>query len=107
MRFTCTVCFYEGLDSPPRNYEICPCCGTEFGSDDEILTHAQLREQWIRRSGPWFFGAPPKLWNPWLQLMRAGQQLYVPRFAILTTTANVQGGERVTVGNSSLRLLAA
>ena len=37
---TCPVCGYDGLYEPPYNekgsgsYEICPCCGFQFGYDD-------------------------------------------------------------------------
>ena len=41
--YTCHVC-----DDPPERYEICPCCGTEFENDDEIYTHEELRNKWIR-----------------------------------------------------------
>ena len=27
----CPVCGYRGLEAPPANFLICPCCGTEFG----------------------------------------------------------------------------
>ena len=35
----CPVCGYDGLDEPPFNergagsYDICPCCGFQFGLD--------------------------------------------------------------------------
>ncbi len=34
--FTCPVCGYPSLQEEPfYSYEICPCCGVEFGFDDE------------------------------------------------------------------------
>lgn len=45
--YTCPVCDYAELHRPPTDYMICPQCGTEFGTDDSELTHAQLREAWI------------------------------------------------------------
>ena len=73
--FTCPVCFFEGLEEPPVDYNICDCCGTEFGSDDEVWTHAQLRVDWIARGAKWFFLNPPFTWNPWQQLAEAGVTL--------------------------------
>jgi hypothetical protein len=73
--FTCPVCFYEGLQEPPTDYNICDCCGTEFESDDEIRTYQQLRDFWISKGAKWFFGTAPLLWNPWVQLSRAGVNL--------------------------------
>ena len=43
--------------------------GTEFGLDDEYLTHAELRGRWQRRGFPWFSDdPPPPHWNPRRQL---------------------------------------
>jgi hypothetical protein len=72
MNFICPVCGYDEMDAPPRNYEICSCCGTEFGNDDQLQTHDQLREQWIRRGALWFFREPPANWDPWRQLILGG-----------------------------------
>jgi hypothetical protein len=70
--FMCPVCFYKEMPDPPADYNICPCCGTEFENDDELRTYAQLRAHWISRGARWFFHAPPPLWNPWEQLFTAG-----------------------------------
>jgi len=69
---TCPVCFYPELPYPPRDYHICPCCGTEFGNDDDDMSHAQLRELWIANGAQWFFRNPPVGWNATLQLLYAG-----------------------------------
>jgi hypothetical protein len=61
---------YPNLAYPPRDYHICPCCGTEFGNDDAQFSHGQLREMWISEGARWFFGRPPEHWNPWIQLMK-------------------------------------
>ena len=74
---TCPVCFYPNLPYPPRDYNICPCCGTEFGNDDALRSHEELRERWILAGANWFFGAEPEHWNPWIQLIRAGLGTYV------------------------------
>ena len=74
MNHRCPVCGYSELSEPPENYEICPCCGTEFGYDDRLSTHAELRRHWLLTGGPWFdFGTPiPANWNPYEQVLRAG-----------------------------------
>ena len=71
MKYACPVCMFPGMPDPPENYNICPCCGTEFGNDDADHTYEELRSDWIRRGAPWFFGAPPANWNLFLQLVRA------------------------------------
>lgn len=77
MSYTCPVCLYVEMPYPPADYDICPCCGTEFGNDDADFSYEQLRERWIRSGARWFFGNPPPGWNPWMQLIHAG--LGVPR----------------------------
>lgn len=79
MTFTCPVCFYDKLTEPAQNYSICPSCGTEFGNDDELHTHAELREKWIRNGAKWFFRQPPASWNPEEQLLRGGVVLPIQK----------------------------
>jgi hypothetical protein len=66
----CPVCFYPAMDSPPLDYMICPCCGTEFGLDDSEMTHDDLRILWVLKQCAWFstFTNPPINWNPITQL---------------------------------------
>ena len=80
----CPVCGYAGLlepawsgDSP--SYEICPCCGIEFGYDDSSTTqkgrrtrHLELRAAWIAAGYPWWSTEqdPPTGWDPTVQLRR-------------------------------------
>jgi hypothetical protein len=70
LMFSCPVCLYSEMPDPPRDYHICPCCGTEFGNDDADCTYDQLRDRWIRAGAPWFFGSPPYGWSPQAQLLR-------------------------------------
>lgn len=63
---------FADLPYPPRNYHICPCCGTEFGNDDAEFTHEQLREMWLASGAHWFFGQSPPDWNWFTQLYDAG-----------------------------------
>lgn len=72
MRHRCPVCFYDDLPYPPADYHICPCCGTEFGTDDAEAAHQQLREEWIDGGAKWFFGTAPEHWKPWHQLIESG-----------------------------------
>ena len=65
--YTCPVCFFDSMTDPPQDYNICECCGTEFGSDDEERSHGELRTEWIALGAKWFFGNPPLGWNPWKQ----------------------------------------
>jgi hypothetical protein len=75
MQYTCPVCFYNQLDEPPADYNICDCCGTEFNVDDDLRTAAYLRAFWIARGAKWFFGQEPPMWNGWQQLADAGVEL--------------------------------
>jgi len=75
---TCPVCGYLELKEPPRgasgggSYEICPCCGFQFGVDDDDreLTYDEARKRWVAAGMPWFSKsrmAPPK-WSAENQL---------------------------------------
>ena len=79
--FTCPVCSFPGLASPPYatwpppdgieltppyedqlglpSYEVCPRCGFEFGNDDnpgtaEPSSFEQYREDWTAVGSQWF-----------------------------------------------------
>jgi len=80
MRYTCPVCFFPKLPYPPRDYHICPCCGTEFGNDDADFSYAQLREMWLAGGASWFFGRAPAGWHALLQLITFGNGAYFPSF---------------------------
>jgi len=86
MRFRCPVCMYGSLPYPARDYHICPCCGTEFGNDDAEFSHAQLREMWVADGAFWFFGIPPRDWNPWLQLIEGGHPESAPAVRLELTS---------------------
>jgi hypothetical protein len=78
MKSRCPVCMYPDMPYPPKDYHICPCCGTEFGNDDAFYSHDQLRRAWAESGAPWFFGDPPPLWNPWTQLENAHYSHEIP-----------------------------
>ncbi len=65
----CPVCGY-GMDDPPADYNICPCCGTEFGHHDINSPIPNLRVAWLRSGAKWWstVDAPPPGWDPYVQL---------------------------------------
>lgn len=68
---TCPVCGYE-MDEGPRDYNICPSCGTEFGLHDVNSTIHDLRQAWIGRGKDWHSTVVPRpdRWDPSLQLQK-------------------------------------
>ena len=74
----CPVCGYPGLDEPPRDpveggasYEICPCCGFQFGFDDDDgdYSYEQWRADWLEAGMPWRgVERAPRDWHPREQL---------------------------------------
>lgn len=75
---SCPVCGFARLAEAPRSpsggasYEICPCCGFQFGYDDDArgVTYLTHREQWIQGGLKWWSrGQPaPANWDPQAQL---------------------------------------
>lgn len=78
--FICPVCGYPDLDEAAYDsygcatYNICPCCGTEFGYDDSEISHFSLRQRWITNGMKWWSEhlPPPDNWSPIQQLKDAG-----------------------------------
>lgn len=69
-RTLCPVCGLD-LDWPPLDYDICPCCGTEFGYSDSGRSHAELRQIWIAGGMKWFDTSYHVVnWSPVEQLKR-------------------------------------
>ena len=75
----CPICNYDKLKEPPYNeygdgsYEICPCCGFEFGVDDfpeKEKCQTEWRMRWINDGYKWWSKHinPPQDWNPQKQL---------------------------------------
>ncbi|MDR2092390.1 MAG: hypothetical protein LBP58_03595, partial [Azoarcus sp.] len=57
----CRVCGYKltdpswGIDGNSPTWEICPCCGTEFGYEDcTLMSVRKRREEWILKGKKWF-----------------------------------------------------
>jgi hypothetical protein len=65
----CSVCGYE-MEEGPRDYNICPSCGTEFGLHDVNSTIEDLRQVWLSTGPRWYSVVitPPLGWNPMMQL---------------------------------------
>jgi hypothetical protein len=74
MTYTCPVCGFQNLPVPPRDFEICPSCGTEFEYHDALRSHAELRAEWVRQGARWQSRVimEPVNWNPMNQLVSAG-----------------------------------
>ena len=72
-QYSCPVCGFK-MDYAPRDFNICPSCGTEFGYSDAGRTYDELREEWKRLGMPWHshYYKQPRNWDPQLQLILAG-----------------------------------
>src|ERR1039458_3872664 len=64
--YLCSVCGYDRLEDPPKNFTICPSWGTEFGYDDAFASSAELRAKWLRNGAQWWSTVDPKPehWDP-------------------------------------------
>jgi hypothetical protein len=101
-KFTCPCCGFSGLESPPyermgnppwkdhgsppywqtygeASYSVCPCCGFEFGLEDEApdpaksVTFEEYLATWIADGCVWFqVELKPKNWDLAIQLKQAG-----------------------------------
>lgn len=71
-KYTCPVCGY-GMQDPPRDYNICPSCGTEFGHHDVNSSINNLRAEWLRSGAKWWspIDDPPSGWDPYAQISNA------------------------------------
>jgi hypothetical protein len=79
--YRCRVCGLQqddlpwGEDGETPSFNICPCCGTEFGYEDFTLeaTRAQ-RERWLSTGAKWFKPKEkPEGWNLDEQLKKIPQ----------------------------------
>jgi len=76
MKYYCTVCGYDALTRPPADYNICPCCGTEFGYDDVAHSLDELRNLWFAKGAAWFSDhtPPPPEWDVFRQIANLAVQ---------------------------------
>jgi len=95
----CPVCGYQ-MEAPPKDYRICPSCGTEFGVHDVNASIAELREAWMKAGPRWWSKtdmAPPN-WDPITQMENAGIVVKRPpsneTYAVSTSTASTTIGGR-------------
>lgn len=67
----CPICGYA-MAEPPRDYNICPSCGTEFGLHDQNTSVEELRQAWLRTGPKWWSAteSQPENWNPIQQLAK-------------------------------------
>lgn len=67
--YTCPVCGF-GMAEPPADFNICLCCGTEFGVGVSGHVLSDLRELWMRGGMRWWsvFSASPANWDPYTQV---------------------------------------
>ena len=76
-KYICPVCGFPDLDEPPYDngnpsYNICDCCGFEFGYDDgsEEMSFETYRKKWIDEGAKWFTKeSKPNNWNLKQQLL--------------------------------------
>ena len=59
--FYCRVCGYESGDRPwgddghLPSFDMCPCCGVEWGYEDNgLFSTERYRNLWIEKGAPWF-----------------------------------------------------
>jgi len=72
----CLVCGYE-MDDPPRDYNVCPSCGTEYGVNDANASYEELRTAWLKTGPVWWSKTDPQPdnWSPSRQLANLGAVL--------------------------------
>jgi hypothetical protein len=67
----CRICglyiadFPWGEDGNSPTYQICSCCGVEFGNEDYTTESIKrYRQEWIKKGAKWFnLGEKPENWN--------------------------------------------
>ena len=77
-KYTCPVCGFPNLDEPPwdpvtksPSFDICPCCGFEFGYDNATPTAMKkYRLNWVKTGARWFLpNLKPPDWSLRQQLL--------------------------------------
>jgi len=58
--YTCPVCYFNQMDEPPEDRNICDSCGTEFNYDDADTSHEELRARWVENGKRWWNTLMPK-----------------------------------------------
>jgi hypothetical protein len=96
---TCPVCGYQ-MEAPPKNYRICPSCGTEFGVNDVNASIAELREAWMKTGPQWWGDSDlrPADWDPMTQMENAGIVVKRPAASQPSTVSTATASR--TIGGS-------
>jgi hypothetical protein len=81
-KYICPVCGFL-LDYPPRDFNICPSCGVEFGADTVEYSYDELRQAWRERGQTWSSSVieRPANYNPQLQLQNLGALKVVAEYS--------------------------
>jgi hypothetical protein len=74
----CRVCGLQQVEPPwgeddmSPTYDICDCCGVEFGYEDSATASVKrYRLEWLQQGAPWFRPeARPPDWDPEEQIKR-------------------------------------
>ncbi|MFC1709136.1 hypothetical protein ACFL2J_03640 [Candidatus Omnitrophota bacterium] len=71
-KYICPICGFNGLKESPYSkanepsYEICPCCGFEFGFDrgESVKEYQSFRRKWIEGGANWLvLDRKPEDWD--------------------------------------------
>lgn len=81
-KYNCRICGFE-LEEPPwgddgrsPNYNICPCCGVEFGYEDYAYESIiEYRKSWFNKGAGWMYNkCKPSNWNKEEQIKNIPKQ---------------------------------
>ena len=109
----CPVCGFDGLQEPPYDehnapsYEICPCCGFEFGFDEAFSqdTFDSFRQKWLKSGAQWFTPElKPKTWDLKKQLSRLGKCCLIILLLLTGCTTTPSKDSSVKNDSSSVRV---
>lgn len=67
--YICPVCTFDEMTEPPSDWNICPCCGTEFEYDDAKRSHEELRRIWVEGGAHWWSGHRPPPLNAYARVL--------------------------------------
>jgi hypothetical protein len=83
-KYICPVCGYPDLEEPAwdintgsPSFDICPCCGCEYGYED-AKPEGKMRhlQKWVKSGANWFESdLKPANWNLREQLLRVNVDL--------------------------------
>jgi len=93
---SCPVCGYE-MEAPPKDYRICPSCGTEFGLHDVNASIGELRDAWFSTGPEWWSKttAKPENWNPITQMADAGIVVKRPAASEASAVSTATGSSTI------------